>query len=169
MSINKPTRKITIERTYQASLQDLWDLWTTNDGIESWWGPGGFTTRVLELDLRVGGKLHYEMTATGAEQVTFMTNAGMPLTIEGRINYTEVVPLKRLGYTHLADFIPGVEPYDVATLVEFHSLGQQARMVLTFDAMHNDEWTQRSIMGQESQLAKLENVIGGRRSTEGKV
>src|SRR5262245_42909319 len=120
--MSKPRRKITIERTYDAPLKDLCELWTTNDGIESWWGPGGFTTRVLELDLRAGGKLHYEMTATGADQVAFMKNAGMPLTIEGRINYTEVVPLKRLAYTHLADFIPGVEPYDVATVVEFHSV-----------------------------------------------
>jgi hypothetical protein len=34
-------RRITLERVYQADVQDVWDLWTTKDGIESWWGPGG--------------------------------------------------------------------------------------------------------------------------------
>ncbi len=35
-------RRITIERTYQASIEDVWELWTTKEGIESWWGPGRF-------------------------------------------------------------------------------------------------------------------------------
>src|SRR3954470_10467237 len=156
MSRNKSRRRIIIERRYTASIQDVWDLWTTRDGIESWWGPEGFTTKVLELELRAGGKLHYAMTATGPDQVEFMKQAGMPLTTEGRINYTEVVAPKRLAYIHLADFIPGVEPYDVATLVEFHPVGPDIRMVLTFDAMHDEVWTRRALMGHESQLGKLE-------------
>jgi len=159
MNTNKSKRRITIERTCEASLKDVWELWTTREGIESWWGPDGFTTKVLELDLRAGGKLRYEMTATGPEQVKFMKNAGMPVTTECRINYTEVIDQKRLAYTHLADFIPGVEPYDVATLVEFHLIGKDVRMVLTLDAMHDEVWTQRAVMGHESQLGKLEKVI----------
>jgi uncharacterized protein YndB with AHSA1/START domain len=39
-------KRITLERLYRAELQDVWDLWTTKDGIESWWGPGGFTVVV---------------------------------------------------------------------------------------------------------------------------
>ena len=62
MSENKTKQKITIERSYRASAEDLWDLWTTKEGIESWWGPDGFTTKVLKLDLRAGGELRYEMT-----------------------------------------------------------------------------------------------------------
>ena len=31
----------TLERVYRADVQDVWDLWTTKDGIESWWGSGG--------------------------------------------------------------------------------------------------------------------------------
>src|SRR5207245_3225668 len=34
-------RKVTLERTFQASMEEVWDLWTTKEGIESWWGPGG--------------------------------------------------------------------------------------------------------------------------------
>jgi uncharacterized protein YndB with AHSA1/START domain len=159
MSGNNPRRRISIERTYEASLKDVWDLWTTKEGIESWWGPDGFTTEVLKLDFRAGGKLIYAMTATGPDQVKFMKKTGMPLTTEGRINYTEVVPQERLAYIHLADFIPGVKPYDVATLVEFRSAGKDVHLVLTFDAMHDEQWTERAVMGHESQLGKLENVI----------
>src|ERR1700693_798210 len=107
MMMNDTRRRITIERTYKASLKDVWDLWTTKEGIESWWGPEGFTTKVLKLDLRPGGALRYTMTATGPDQVEFMKNEGRPLTTECRITYTEVVAQKRLAYPHLADFIPG--------------------------------------------------------------
>jgi uncharacterized protein YndB with AHSA1/START domain len=157
MTKNKTRRRITIERTYKASVEDVWDLWTTKEGIESWWGPDGFTTKVLTLDLRAGGELL-------PAQAQFMKNAGMPLTTQARITYSEVVIQSRLAYIHLADFIPGVEPYDVATLVEFHPTGQSVHMVLTFDAMHDEEWTQRAVMGHESQLGKLEKVIAGKPS-----
>ena len=80
MSTNESKRRITIERTYRSSLEDMWELWTTKEGIESWWGPEGFTTTVHSLDLRAGGELRYAMTATGPEQVKFMKSAGMPLT-----------------------------------------------------------------------------------------
>jgi uncharacterized protein YndB with AHSA1/START domain len=162
MTENQRNARITVERTYKASVEDVWDLWTTKEGIESWWGPDGFTTKVLKLDLRARGELRYAMTATAPAQVEFMKKAGMPLTTEGRITYTEVATHRRLEYIHLADFIPGVEPYDVATTVEFHSNGGNVRMVLTFDAMHDEMWTQRAVMGHESQLGKLEKVIAAK-------
>ena len=39
MTENQRNARITIERTYRASVEDVWDLWTTKEGIESWWGP----------------------------------------------------------------------------------------------------------------------------------
>lgn len=148
-------RRVTLERTYKASINDVWDLWTTKQGFESWWGPGGFTAKVIDMDLRPGGELRYQMIATAPAQVEFMKNAGMPLSVDARLTYSEIIPQKRLAYTHLADFIPGVDPYDIATVVEFHVEGKNVRMVVTFDAMHSDEWTQRAQMGWESQLEKL--------------
>lgn len=153
-------RRIAIERTYRATLEEMWDLWTTKEGIESWWGPDGFFVEVRALDLRPGGELRYAMTAVGPAQVEFVKKAGMPLTTELRITYTEVVAPRRLAYTHLADFIPGVEPYDVSTLVELHPGAQGVRLVLTLEAMHDEEWTQRAAMGWENELDKLARVLG---------
>jgi uncharacterized protein YndB with AHSA1/START domain len=152
-------KRITLERLYQATLQDVWDLWTTKDGIESWWGPGGFAVTVRRLDLRPGGELLYSMTAIASPQIEFMKKRGMPLTQELRITYTEVVPLRRLAYVHLADFIPGVEPYDVATIVELQPAAHDVRLTLTFDAMHSDEWTERAVMGWNVELGKAETVL----------
>ncbi len=79
-------KTIVLERTYDASLAEVWDLWTTKDGIESWWGPDGFEVKVIELDLRAGGQLYYAMTAIAEPQIAFMKNAGMPTTTKTRIS-----------------------------------------------------------------------------------
>jgi uncharacterized protein YndB with AHSA1/START domain len=154
--------QIVIERTYAGTIDELWDLWTTREEIESWWGPEGFSVKVHSLDLRAGGQMHYAMTAVGAAQVQFMKQAGMPLTTEASLTYTEIVPGNSLAYIHRADFIPGVEPYDVGARVEFHPDKGAVRMVLILDPMHSDEWTQRSVMGMESQLRKLATVMAER-------
>jgi uncharacterized protein YndB with AHSA1/START domain len=151
--------RIVIERSYEASIEDAWELWTTKDGIESWWGPEGFSTEVHELDLRPGGVMRYAMTAVGPGQIQFMKQVGMPLTTESKLTYTAIVPGKSISYTYNADFIPGVEPYDVGNRVEFFAEGDTVRLLLTLDPMHSDEWTQRAVMGMESQLGKLARVI----------
>ena len=115
---------------------------------------------VKELDLSVGGAMVYAMTATGPEQVAFMHQAGMPLSSEVSITYTEVEPGKRISWSTLTDFIPDIEPYDVNTTVEFEPDGDKVRMLVTFDAMHDDVWTERSRRGEEMQLQKLDALLG---------
>lgn len=155
-------RPIVLERRYSAPVEEVWELWTTPAGIESWWGPGGFHVEVRTLDLRPGGKLRYAMIAAGAEQVAFMKNAGMPLVSELEVTYVSVDPPSRLRYTHRADFIPGVDPYDVDTLVELEAAGADTLLRLSIDPMHDDEWTERARMGWESELEKLAALIAGR-------
>jgi uncharacterized protein YndB with AHSA1/START domain len=150
---------VSIERTFQASIEEVWELWTTMDGIESWWGPDGFEVKVRKLDFRRGGELLYAMTAIAPDQIEFMKKAGMPLTTESLVTYTEVVPLKRLGFKQLADFIPNVKPYEVAMMVEFDATPQGVKMVLTLDAMHDDYWTKMAVMGWESELDKLGKLL----------
>src|SRR6266550_3580773 len=63
---------IRIERTYPTSAEEVWRLWTTSDGIESWWAPDGFKVEVRKLELRPGGELVYAMTAIGPELIDFV-------------------------------------------------------------------------------------------------
>ena len=107
-----------LERTYNATPETIWDLWTTKSGIEAWWAPDGFTTEVQDLALRPGGELVYAMTATAPEQVAFMQTAGMPLTNVSRKTFTEVRRPNRLAYLSLIDFVPGHEAYEHLTVVD---------------------------------------------------
>jgi len=152
-------RRIRLERHYRATIEEVWNLWTTRTGIESWWGPEGFTVTVQLLDLHVGGELKYTMTATAPEQVAFMKQAGMPLSTEVSITFTEIEPMRRLGYMSLADFVPDTPPYEVATTVSLSQEPTGVLMELTFDAMHDEQWTERAVMGHESELDRLGRIL----------
>ena len=115
--------------------------------------------KVRRLDVRRGGELLYAMTAVAPDQIEFMKKAGMPLTTESLVTYTEVVPPTRLAFTQMADFIPNVKPYEVATTVDFETQQQGARLILTLDAMHDEYWTNMAVMGWESELDKLAKVL----------
>jgi len=154
--------KLTLERTFKASIAEVWDMWTTREGIESWWGPEGFSVAVSALDLRPGGDLLYTMSAVEAEQMEYMVKAGMPLSTDHKLTFTEVDPPRRLAYRDMADFIPGVEPYEVRTVIELEEVEDGVRMVLTFDRMHDERWTELARMGRESELARLEKVLEAR-------
>jgi len=154
-----PRRKLTLTRTYRATPEQVWEMWTTREGIEAWWGPDGFEVKVRKLELRPGGELLYDMIATGAPQIAFMKQAGAPLSTAARIRITEVAPPHRLAYLHAADFIPGVEPYDVAYLVELAPAPEGVRLTLTFEAMHDETWTGRAVEGWKMELAKLEKAL----------
>ena len=110
--------KLTLERTFAATPEEAWQLWTTQDGMEAWMGPEGFTVTVKELDLRPGGVLVYEMTAVGPDQVEYMVKAGLQLASTQTVHILEVDPPRRLVTREVADFIPGVEPYEVESVLE---------------------------------------------------
>jgi uncharacterized protein YndB with AHSA1/START domain len=157
--------QFSICRTYDASIDEAWALWTTKSGIESWWGPEGFEVVVTALDLRPGGEFVYRMTAVAPEQMAFMKRAGMPLTTECKVTYVEVSPPHRLAYKTLTDFVPGVEPYEVATVVELKATAGSVQVTITFDAMQDDVWTERARAGHESQLRKLDALFAAQGKT----
>jgi len=138
-------------------------LWTTKEGIESWWGPEGFSVVVRELDLRPGHGLAYTMSATAPEMIDYMRKAGMPVSNEHSLRYTEVDPPRRLAYMEKVDFIPGVDTYEVETVIELAEAAGVVKMVLTFDAMHDDHWTKLAVMGREGELDRLAKLLAARR------
>jgi uncharacterized protein YndB with AHSA1/START domain len=153
--------RIVLSRTYEADVEDVWDLWTTKEGLESWWGPEGFRVTVHSVDLKPQGVMRYAMHAVAPQTIAFMKQHGLPTTTESRVTFTEVVPRRRLAYLHLADFVPGVAPYDVAHQIDLAVHGATVQLTLTIDRMHDEEWTKRAVMGWEMELGFLGKVLAG--------
>ena len=151
-----PQAVVVIERTYAATPRDLWALWTTKAGFESWWGPEGFRVEVRRLEPHAGGALEYDMIADAPEAIAAMHSMNMPLSHDTKGTFSEFEPHRRLRLVHLIDFVPGAAPYESVIEVDFSAVGDQARMIVTLHPHLDPHWTKMSVQGFTSQLTKLD-------------
>jgi uncharacterized protein YndB with AHSA1/START domain len=154
-----PPRTVSVDRTFDASLEVVWELCTTKGGIESWWGPDGFTVTVQTLELRPGGVLEYTMEATDPAMIEGLRSMGVPVSTSARLRFQEVTPPRRLVYAHQVDFVPGVPTYEVVHTFELEKVAKGVRLVVSFERMHDEEWTGRATLGWTQELAKLGRVL----------
>lgn len=54
-------KRLIVERDVRGSAPLVWACWTEAARLRQWWGPHGWRTDVLELDLRVGGRWRYRL------------------------------------------------------------------------------------------------------------
>ena len=153
-------RKLTFERTFDASIEEVWQMWTTREGLESWWAPEGSKVEVHDLDLRPGGELLYTSSAVAPDQIDFLRKLGLPVAHEERVKFTKLEAPRHLACSLLLDFIPGVDPYEVEVTVDLEGDAERTTMVLNCGVMHSERWTELAEMGWESQLRNLARVLG---------
>jgi uncharacterized protein YndB with AHSA1/START domain len=103
-------REIVLERELRGSADAVWRSWTTIAGLEAWWGPEGWSTTVLSLDVRPGGLWHFAMGPAGA-----------PPEVWIRAVYSEVITGSALSYVEGFSDATGadLDPESHAVTVEF--------------------------------------------------
>ena len=154
------SKQFVIDRTLKASVEKVWRMWTTKDGLEKWWGPEDFSSMVRHLDVRAGGRFEIVMTAMLPEIIAQLKAAGMGESSVAKGDYTVVEPNRRLVYTNAVDFVPGVPPYTSTTIVEMSATPSGGtRLIVTNDVMHDEPWTATATMGWTQQIGKLERLL----------
>lgn len=81
---------VNIERTFDAPIERVWDMWAKPEGFASWYGPLGASIPTCNMDVAIGGSrlVCMEMqTPDGPMQMWF---AG---------EFVEITPMTRLVYT----------------------------------------------------------------------
>jgi uncharacterized protein YndB with AHSA1/START domain len=58
---NTSERELRFSRLLDAPVKIVWDIWTKPEHINLWWGPEGFTTTVVKMDVKPGGEWNLVM------------------------------------------------------------------------------------------------------------
>ncbi len=81
-------REIAISRLLDAPRELVYRVWTEPEHIAQWWGPNGFTTTILHMDVRPGGEWKFIMHGPDGTDYNDV------------IVFTDVTPPERLTYEH---------------------------------------------------------------------
>lgn len=96
-------REILFTRVFNAPRELVWKAFTERERLARWWGIKGFSTGILELDLRPGGTFLYRMRMPDGREML------------GKWIYREIVPPELLVVVHFATDGTGrpiPNPYD---------------------------------------------------------
>ena len=123
---------VVIERTFDAPVELMWQMWTDPEHFKAWYGPDGATIPVAKMDVRVGGTRLVCMEVRSPDGPLQMWFAG---------EYREVVENARLVYTEsISDEDGNVAPPSgmaeghptiTEVRVEFEYVAGRTKMVLT--------------------------------------
>lgn len=125
---------VVIERTLEAPVALVWDMWTAPEHFAAWYGPPGATVPVAKMDVRVGG---------GRRVCMAMETPQGPMRMWFTGEYREVVQNRRLAYSESmsdedGNVVPPSEPgmadghpTTTEVIVELDDLGGRTRMVMT--------------------------------------
>ena len=120
---------VVIERSFDAPVELIWQMWTVPEHFAAWYGPDGATIPVAEMDLRVGGRRRVRMDVQTPRGVMQMWFTG---------EYVEVVEPSRLVFTEgICDetgnpvSMPDGHPTITEVRVQLEDLGGRTKMVMT--------------------------------------
>ncbi|HEY2296465.1 MAG TPA: SRPBCC domain-containing protein [Jatrophihabitans sp.] len=125
---------VTIERTIDAPVELIWQVWTDPEHFAAWYGPNGATIPLAKMDVRVGGTRLICMDVS-------TPNGPMQMWFAGE--YREIIENKRLVYTESMSNQNGdiIDPADVGmppghpitteVRVELEPVGRRTRLLLT--------------------------------------
>ncbi len=114
-------RTVTIQRTFDAQLELVWEAWTQPEHIASWWSPRGIITKIITHDFTPGGKWKFLMPMPD----------GNEFIAEGV--YLEIVKFQKI--ISRADFRPMTEGVEIQAL--FKANGDKTDF--TFNVVHPTE------------------------------
>ena len=143
-----------LERVLSASPERVFAAWTQPELLAQWSSPQGISIDGGDLDLRVGG--HWRVAMRGVDGSTR----------EAFGTYREIVPSKRLVYTHawrLGGPDGGTTPETVLT-VEFRAEGTSTRLLLTQTGFESPESRDGHRIGWSSSIDNLEKLFAEKRA-----
>ncbi len=125
---------VVIERTLDAPVALIWQMWTEPEHFRVWYGPNGASIPVADMDVRVGGTrlVCMAMDTPNGPMKMWFTGEYREVLVNERLVYTEsmsdedgnVVSPSEMG-------MPEGHPETTEVVVQLEDVGGRTRMVMT--------------------------------------
>ena len=138
-------------RAFDAPAERVFELLTDPTELARWWGPQGFTTPEIQLDLRVGGRYRFTMQPPDGEA----------FHLSG--DYLEVHPPERLSYTFRWEE-PDPDDRETVVVLSLDPRGGSTSVSLTQAEFATEERLELHRNGWADSFDKLDALITSERS-----
>ena len=127
---------VVIERTFDAPVHTIWQMWTQPEHFKKWYGPRGFTVPVAEMDVRVGGKHLFCMASPDGSMKMWSTGAYLEVVPDQRLVYTDS-PCDENGQVVSPSALGMPDGYPTTTKVSIvlEDLGERTKMMMTHEGV----------------------------------
>jgi uncharacterized protein YndB with AHSA1/START domain len=125
---------VRIERSFDAPVGLIWQMWTDPEHFAAWYGPDGATIPVAKMDVRVGGTrlVAMEMQTPGGPMQMWFTGEYREVVENERLVYTESMSDENGNVASASDMgTPAGHPTTTEVRVELEDVGGRTRMVMT--------------------------------------
>jgi uncharacterized protein YndB with AHSA1/START domain len=132
---------VVIERSFDASLDLIWQMWTDPEHFKAWYGPDGASIPVAEMDVRVGGtrRVCMEMQSPDGPMQMWFVGEYREVVENERLVYTESMSDKNGNLSSPSDMgMPKGHPMTTEVRVELQDLGGRTKMVMTHAGIRGD-------------------------------
>lgn len=134
-----------LERTFTAPRDRVFRAWTDAGELSRWFAPSDeYTTKVIALDVRVGGRYRVEMhSPSGNVHIVVGT-------------FREVRPPEKLVFTWAWE---GKDMGETLVTLEFHDRGGSTNLTLTHELFPTQELRDEHNRGWDGCLTRLAKLV----------
>jgi len=132
---------VVIERSFDAPVERIWQMWTDPELFKVWYGPSGATIPVANMDVRVGGTrlVCMEVESPNGPMQMWFTGEYREVVANERLVYTESMSDEHGNVSSPADMgMPDGHPTTTEIHVELMDIGGRTKMVLTHVGIPSD-------------------------------
>ena len=125
---------VVIERTLDAPVDLIWQMWTDPEHFQAWYGPTGAKIPVANLDVQVGGTrlICMEMETPNGPMQMWFTGEFREVIVNERLVYTDSMSDEEGNVLSPADMgMPPGHPETTEVIVQLEDLGDSTKMVMT--------------------------------------
>jgi uncharacterized protein YndB with AHSA1/START domain len=132
---------VVIERSFDAPVDLIWQMWTDPEHFAAWYGPDGASIPVAKMDVRVGGTrlVSMEMPTPDGPMRMWFTGEYRVVVENEQLVYTESMSDENGRVLSPSDMgMPAGHPTTTEVRVELEDVGGRTKMVMTHAGIPGD-------------------------------